>query len=124
MLSVPSTSADIDRVFSRDGRIATDSRSSFLPGHVNDLQITVHYWLKETEGRLHDLADESAAPYAKMKAAEIYNKFVTLGLDLELHDPVVLTEDCGEEYYVKDSDVVEQRLCERCFFSYCCVRTT
>ena len=43
-----------------------------------------------------------------MKAAKIYKKFVTLDLDLELHDPVVLTEDSDEKNYDKGSDVDEQ----------------
>ena len=73
---------------------------------MNEL-VTLHYWLKESEERLHNLADESAMPYAKLKAAEIYKKFVTLGLDMELHDPVVLTEDSDEEDYDDDSGVDE-----------------
>ena len=108
MLSIPQTSADIERLSSRDGRIVTDSRSSFFPGHVNDLQITQHYRLKETEERLHDLAGESAVPYAKMKATKIYKKFKTLGLDVELHDPVVFADDSDDEgKYVKDSGLLE-----------------
>ena len=102
----PTNISRIGRLFSRGERSFTDSWCSLPPDHVNEL-VTLHSLLKETEERLHDLADESAAPYAKMKAAEIYKKFVTLDLNLELHDPVVLTEDCDEEYYVKDSDVVE-----------------
>ena len=106
ILSIPPTSADVERLFSRGGRIATESGSSLLPDHVNEL-VTLHYWLTESEERLHNLADESAMPYAKLKAAEIYKKFVTLGLDMELHDTVVLTEDSDEEDYDDDSGVDE-----------------
>ena len=85
ILSISPTSADVERLFSRSGRTATEGHSSLIPDHVNEL-VTLNYWLRETEERLHNLTDGSAVSYAKMKAAEFYKKFVTLGLDLELRD--------------------------------------
>ena len=96
----PTNISRIGRLFSRGERSFTDSWCSLPPD--------LHSLLKETEDRLHDLADESAVPYAFMKAAEIYKKFVTLDLNLELHDPVVLTEDSNGKNYGNGSDVVEQ----------------
>ena len=69
ILSISPTSADVERLFSRSGRTATDSRSILFPDHVNEL-VTLHYWLRETEERLHNLTDQSAMPYAKAKAVE------------------------------------------------------
>lgn len=43
-----------------------------------------------------------------MKATEIYKKFVTLDLDQELHNAVVLNEDSDEETFDEDSDVVDE----------------
>ena len=57
---------------------------------------------------LHNLTDESAMPCAKMKAVEFYKKFVTLCLDLELHDPIVLTEDSDDNNDDEDSDVDDE----------------
>ena len=94
-------------MFSRSGRTATDSRSSLIPDHVNAF-VTLHYWLRETEERLHNLTDESAMPYEKMKAVGFYKKFVTLGLDLNLRDRIVLTEDSDDDYGDENSGVYDE----------------
>ena len=60
--------------------------------HVNEL-VTLYYWLLESEERLHNLEDPS---YVVIKAAEYYKRFVTIGIDLELQDPVILVEESDD----------------------------
>lgn len=73
----------------------TESRSSLTQVHVNEL-VTLYYWLLESEERLHNLEDPSAPSYAVIKAAEYYKRCVTIGINLELHDPVLLVEDSDD----------------------------
>ena len=90
-------------MFSRAGNTVTESRSSLTQIQVNEL-VTTYYWLLESEERLHNLEDPSAPSYAVMKAAEYYKRFVTIGIDLELHDPVQLVEDDDDGAEEEDDD--------------------
>ena len=104
ILSISVASADVERMFSRAGNTVTESRSSLTQVHVNDELVTLYCWLLESEGRLHNLEDPSAPSYAVRKAAEYYKLFVTIGIDLELHDPVQLVEDSDDGVEDEDED--------------------
>ena len=103
ILSIPVASAEVERMFSRAGNTVTESRGSFTQVHVNEL-VNMYYWLLESEERLHNLEDPSAPSYAVRKAAEYYKLFVTIGIDLELHDPVQLVEDSDDGVEDEDED--------------------
>ena len=72
-------------------------------------RFSLYYWLLESEERIYNLADDSVPSYAAAKAEEYYRRFVTLGIDLELHDPVQLVEDSDDGMEDEDDEVDDEQ---------------
>ena len=69
----------------------------------------MYYWLLESEERRHNFGDDSVPSYAVAKAAEYYRRFVTLGIDLEVHDPVQLVEDSNDGLEEENDEVGDEQ---------------
>ena len=65
----------------------------------------MYYWLLESEERRHNFGDDSVPSYAVAKAVEYYRRFVTLGIDLEVHDRGLLVEDRNDGLEDEDDEL-------------------
>jgi hypothetical protein len=82
VLSVPPSQSDVERLFSRSGRIASNSRSQMSDPHVNELT-TLAYWLDESEERLHRLNDEFSPTADQEKVIKRYKAFLSNSMNPE-----------------------------------------
>ena len=81
-MAVTSSQSDVERVFSRSGRVARDQCSTLTSDHVNQAT-TLAYWLDESEEGLHGLDDGVVPTKDQVKVIERYNQFLSSSLDPE-----------------------------------------